>query len=119
MRDMEEPIEIAKLLQNLPLTLDDHFLFSCAPVDVSDGMVVRATLKFAKAFCTHGRAGVRLIPLPPDRRPVTPLELRKLESAHKCLDLYLWLARRLPKAFRNFHNKYFGNIKCFGGFESI
>jgi len=25
--------------------------------------------------------------------------LQKLESAHKCLDLYLWLARRLPQAF--------------------
>ena len=43
--------------------------------------------------------GLRLISLPPARTPVTPLELQKLESAHKCLDLYLWLARRLPNSF--------------------
>ena len=45
------------------------------------------------------RAGVRLISLPPARTPTAPHELQKLESAHKCLDLYLWLARRLPNAF--------------------
>ena len=99
MRDMEESIAVAKLLEKLPLTLADHFLFSIAPVDIRDSMVVNAMMKFARVFCTHGRAGVRLISLPPARTPTAPHELQKLESAHKCLDLYLWLARRLPNAF--------------------
>jgi ATP-dependent RNA helicase SUPV3L1/SUV3 len=96
---MEESIAVAKLLEKLPLTLADHFLFSIAPVDIRDSMVVNAMMKFARVFCTHGRAGVRLISLPPARTPTAPHELQKLESAHKCLDLYLWLARRLPNAF--------------------
>ena len=99
MRDMEDSIAVAKLLEKLPLALADHFLFSIAPVDVRDPMVVKAMMEFAKKFCTHGRVGLRLISLPPARTPVTPLELQKLESAHKCLDLYLWLARRLPNSF--------------------
>lgn len=99
MRNMEESIAIAQLLAKLPLTLEDHFLFSIAPVDVRDAMVASAVVKFARTFCTHGRVGVRLIALPPARTPTGPDELQKLESAHKCLDLYLWLARRLPQAF--------------------
>lgn len=99
MRNMEESIAIAQLLAKLPLTLEDHFLFSIAPVDVRDAMAAAAVVKFARTFCSHGRVGVRLISLPPARTPTGPDELQKLESAHKCLDLYLWLARRLPQAF--------------------
>ena len=99
MRNMEDSIAVAQLLAKLPLTLEDHFLFSIAPVDVRDAMVAAAVVKFARTFCSHGRVGVRLISLPPARTPTGPDELQKLESAHKCLDLYLWLARRLPQAF--------------------
>ena len=99
MRDMDEIIAVAKLVQKLPLALEDHFMFAIAPVDVRDPMVVSALLTFAREFCTHGRVGVRIISLPPARTPTGSAELAKLESAHKCLDLYLWLARRLPQAF--------------------
>ena len=99
MRDMDEVIAVAKLVQKLPLALEDHFMFAIAPVDVRDPMVISAMMTFARHFCTHGRVGVRIISLPPARTPTGSTELAKLESAHKCLDLYLWLAKRLPQAF--------------------
>ncbi|CEG01169.1 Helicase, C-terminal [Ostreococcus tauri] len=99
MRNMSEPIAVAKMLKKFPLALEDQFTFAIAPVDVKDPMVCAALLTFVKTFCTHGRVGVRLISLPPPRTPKNPIQLQKLESAHKCLDLYLWLARKLPKAF--------------------
>ena len=99
MRDMEEIIAVAKIVQQLPLALEDQWLFSIAPVDVRDPMVVSALSTFARNFSMDGRVGIRIISLPPARTPTGSEELAKLESAHKCLDLYLWLARRFPEAF--------------------
>ena len=48
------------------------------------------------ALCDQGAVSLRLVPLPQLLAPRNEDELRRLEEAHRTLDLYLWLAQRLP-----------------------
>ena len=90
----------AKLVERLPLSVEDHWMFAVAPANVEDGGEgAKALWTFADAFARRGRVGVRIIKRPPARAPETQGELNVLEQAHAAYDLYLWLSMRHPAAF--------------------
>lgn len=90
----------AKLVERLPLSVEDHWMFAVAPANIEDGGEgAKALWTFADAFARRGRVGVRIIKRPPARAPETQGELNVLEQAHAAYDLYLWLSMRHPAAF--------------------
>ena len=69
-----------------------------APFDVPDDAVHSAALQ-EWAWALAQGAQVALPFAPPSRLPRTQLELSQLESYHKLLDAYLWLALKYPASF--------------------
>lgn len=70
---------------------------SLACSDVDDSLVLSALKRYARHMAIKGRVKPGLVV--PDAAPRDPGQLAELESAAKCLDLYLWLARRFPREF--------------------
>ena len=91
--DITEIIAVAKLLQRLPFRdLRDLYVFSLAPINIEDGIIVRTFLSFARNYVKGKtiRASYTL--------PQNP-NLQSLETLFHILDLYLWLANRFPSQF--------------------
>ena len=49
--DIDNIHALAKLIQRLPLTTREQYLYACSPTDATDGPVASALLNFAKAYC--------------------------------------------------------------------
>jgi len=102
-RACDDMIAAARLVEHLPLTLEDRWMFAVAPCSAEDleGFGSKALVTFAEAFCKRGRVSVRAIERPSAlrRAPVTQGELSVLEQAHAAYDLYLWFSLRCPSAF--------------------
>lgn len=64
---------------------------------MDDDLVLSALKRYARHMALKGRVKPGLVL--PDAAPRNPAQLAELESAAKCLDLYLWLARRFPREF--------------------
>ena len=103
MNKLDDQIANAKLVEHLPLGLEDHWMFAVAPCDIgkpnSGPVIAAALLTFATSFVNKGRVSVRVIEQPPMRAAVTVGEMDVLEQAHAAYDLYLWLSLRCPEAF--------------------
>ncbi|KAL6756529.1 hypothetical protein V8C86DRAFT_2647113 [Haematococcus lacustris] len=104
---MAPMVAIAGLLSpslGLHLNPTELLTFCCAPADVNVAPVAEAMLRFAALYLEEG-----LVPLAaalPDypsfiHTPHTAAELKALEEQHAVLDLYVWLAYRLPLQFRD------------------
>ena len=102
-RACDDMIAAARLVEHLPLTLEDRWMFAVAPCSAEDleGFGSKALVTFAEAFCKRGRVSVRAIERPSafTSPPTTQGELSVLEQAHAAYDLYLWFSLRCPSAF--------------------
>ena len=65
-RSCDDMIAAARLVQHLPLTLEDHWMFAVAPCSAEDlqGFGSKALVTFAEAFCKRGRVSVRIVQHP-------------------------------------------------------
>jgi ATP-dependent RNA helicase SUPV3L1/SUV3 len=97
----DDAMAAARLVEHLPLTLEDHWMFAIAPCSAEDlrGAGSQALVTFAEAFVKRGRVSVRVIRAPPFDPPQTQGALSVLEQAHAGFDLYLWFSLRCPVAF--------------------
>lgn len=97
-----ESTEVAHVLRDVPLDLEDMFTFSHSPVDMGKPWLLRALIKFAMAYSRsqpvdfHRLCRILQLPLPP---PTTPEQLATFEDIHETTDLYLWLHMRFPEYF--------------------
>ncbi len=90
--ELDNAVVLARGLDVHPnLSMSDKFTFSCAPCDIRDPAQQWALQRIADAYATHGI--VHAPPLTKDG------QLHALETASKVLSMYLWLARKFPKAF--------------------
>ncbi|XP_010449989.1 PREDICTED: DExH-box ATP-dependent RNA helicase DExH16, mitochondrial-like [Camelina sativa] len=98
--NVEDMMKVAAIVDELPLGLQEKYLFVVSPVDVNDEISGQGLAQFAQNFSKAGVVRLREI-LAPDRVkvPKTPTELKELESIHKVLDLYVWLSLRLEDSF--------------------
>lgn len=88
----------ARLLGSTELSLRDMYSFCMAPASSSDPYVLAALLLFAQQYASG--APVTLDLDLPRALPQNPLELRRLETAHAIVNLWLWLSYRFePEAF--------------------
>ncbi|KAJ7528220.1 hypothetical protein O6H91_16G090200 [Diphasiastrum complanatum] len=92
--------EVARLLDEFPMSIKDRFLFCICPIDLDNQVVTGALLKFATEYCKYG--GVSLgtsLSSSSTQIPRTQGALVELESLNKVFDLYIWLSFRLEDAF--------------------
>ncbi|CAN8232076.1 unnamed protein product [Cochlearia groenlandica] len=98
--NVEDMMKVASIVDELPLGLQEKYLFVVSPVDINDEISSQGFAQFAQKFSKTGIVRLKEI-LAPDKVkvPKTPIELKELESIHKVLDLYVWLGLRLEESF--------------------
>ncbi|KAJ8543217.1 hypothetical protein K7X08_005740 [Anisodus acutangulus] len=96
----EEMLKVATLIDTLPLSLHDKYLFCISPVDMDDDISSQGLTQFATNYSKNGLVRLREIFTPGTLKvPKSHTALQELESIHKVLDLYVWLSYRLEESF--------------------
>lgn len=103
MADTTTQYKLAIMIDHIDLTLDDHFTFSLAPVDVKSTIQLQQLVKYAQNFSTHGKVP---IDIPDSLQYETRGLLSRLELQYKIVDTYVWLANRYPEEFFERHLAY-------------
>lgn len=103
----EESIDVARLLQNLNLTILDSLKFSYCPVNADAKLTVSLFVSFARHYAKGRKVtydivtdllwfcGVTVPPLPTDSYE----SLALMEDMHNALGAYLWLSFQFPETF--------------------
>lgn len=108
---LDDAIEIADIIQPLPLSIHDRCIFLSAPVSLRDPGQRDALAAFARCVALMRGRG-RLLDFPEldlDILDATRRDfhlgpaayLRRLEALHKSIALYLWLSYRYTGVFRS------------------
>ncbi|CAH9105125.1 unnamed protein product [Cuscuta europaea] len=98
--DCDVLLRVASIIDELPLSLHDKYLFCISPVDVNDDISSQGLTQFATNYAKKGIVRLREIFTPGTLQvPKTQGALKELESIHKVLDLYVWLSFRLEESF--------------------
>ncbi|KAL7123998.1 hypothetical protein ABFS83_14G019100 [Erythranthe nasuta] len=98
--DSEEMLKVAAVIDELPLTLDDKYLFTMSPVDMDDDISSQGLTQFAESYSKNGIVHLKEIFTPGTLKiPKSHKALKELESIHKVLDLYVWLSFHMEDNF--------------------
>lgn len=98
--DCEELLKVAVVVDELPLSLYDKYLFCLSPVDMNDDISAQGLSQFAENYAKRGLVRLREIFTPGTLTvPKSPNDLKELESIHKVLELYVWLSFRMEDSF--------------------
>eukprot|EP01018_Ginkgo_biloba_P038820 Gb_37678 [translate_table: standard] len=93
-------LKVAAVIEDLPLGLQDRYLFCISPVDMDDEISAQGLIQFAEKYAKKGLVHLQEIFTPETIRvPKTQSALMELESIHKVIDLYVWLSFRLEDSF--------------------
>ncbi|XP_071735855.1 DExH-box ATP-dependent RNA helicase DExH16, mitochondrial [Rutidosis leptorrhynchoides] len=96
----EEMLKVAAVLDELPISLHDKYLFCLSPADMSDEILSQGLTQFAHTYAKTRIVRLREIFTPGTLKvPKTQAELKELESIHKVLELYVWLSYRFDDSF--------------------
>ncbi|XP_011030658.1 PREDICTED: ATP-dependent RNA helicase SUPV3L1, mitochondrial isoform X2 [Populus euphratica] len=96
----EEMLKVAAVVDVLPISLHDKYLFVISPVDMRDEISSQGLMQFAQNYAQKGIVRLKEIFTPGTLKvPKTESALKELESIHKVLDLYVWLSFRLEDSF--------------------
>ncbi|KAK9083755.1 hypothetical protein Scep_030226 [Stephania cephalantha] len=98
--DCEEMLKVAAVVDELPLGLQEKYLFCNSPVDMNDEISSQGLVQFATNYAKTRFVRLREIFTPEMLQvPKTQTELKELESIHKVLELYVWLSFRFDDSF--------------------
>ncbi|XP_038883919.1 ATP-dependent RNA helicase SUV3, mitochondrial isoform X2 [Benincasa hispida] len=98
--DCEEILKVAAVLDEMPLSLHDKYLFCISPVDMADDITSQGLTQFAQNYANKGIVRLReIFTAGMLQVPQTQAALKELESIHKVLELYVWLSFRLEESF--------------------
>ncbi|KAL3812586.1 hypothetical protein ACJIZ3_013854 [Penstemon smallii] len=96
----EDMLKVAAIIDELPLTLNDKYLFAMSPVDVNDDISSQGLTQFAQSYSKNRMVHLKEIFTPGTLKvPKSHNALKELESIHKVLDLYVWLSFHLEDSF--------------------
>ncbi|KAL8153697.1 hypothetical protein V2J09_011457 [Rumex salicifolius] len=99
-RDCEDILKVAAVIDELPLGLQEKYMFCISPVDMNDDISAQGLTQFAQTYAKKGIVRLKEIFTPGMLQvPKTPAGLKELESIHKVLELYVWLSFRLEHSF--------------------
>jgi hypothetical protein len=93
MADMEEMIELARLLDTVGMPILDRLSYAIAPVDGRERLAVELLLEWARQHARDGWVS------PPNFGANT--DLLKLEARVKIATSWLWLAQRYPQVYED------------------
>jgi ATP-dependent RNA helicase SUPV3L1/SUV3 len=107
---LKEMLEIADLIQPFPMSIYDRVVFLNAPVELRDSNGRKVVQSFAR--CVSRMEGGDLLDMPEIQLELLDVQLRdwkhgpadylrRLESLHKSVTLYLWLSYRFSGIFRS------------------
>ena len=101
MCDARDLVEVARALDDIPLSFRARYVFVVAPVDAECAPVLAALRRYARHYARRGRVRVGLPPPPlAGAEPAASAQqLQELETAHAVYSLYLYLAQRFPVEF--------------------
>ncbi|KAL6526581.1 RNA helicase [Orobanche gracilis] len=98
--DCEHLLKVAAVIDELPLSLSDKYLFTVSPVDMDDDISSQGLTQFAKSYCKSRSVRLKEIFTPGTLKvPKAHKSLKELESIHKVLDLYVWLSFHMEDSF--------------------
>ncbi|KZV56277.1 ATP-dependent RNA and DNA helicase [Dorcoceras hygrometricum] len=98
--DCEELLKVAAVIDELPLTLNDKYLFTVSPVDMDDDISSQGLTQFAQNYSKNRIVRLKEIFTPGTLKvPKSHNALKELESIHKVLDLYVWLSFHMHDSF--------------------
>lgn len=93
-------VEIAKLLEEVSMSLRDRFIFVMSPTKLKDSIITDYLVDFAISHSRGKKCGLDSITLSePDR--LDSGTLVNLERDHRIVILYLWLSIRFPETFHD------------------
>ncbi|KAH6757117.1 ATP-dependent RNA helicase [Perilla frutescens var. hirtella] len=96
----EEMLKVAAVVDELPLSLSDKYLFLMSPVDMDDDISSQGLTQFAESYCRNHIVRLKEIFSPGTLKiPKSHKQLKELESIHKVLDLYVWLSFHMDDSF--------------------
>ncbi|XP_057783389.1 DExH-box ATP-dependent RNA helicase DExH16, mitochondrial-like isoform X1 [Salvia miltiorrhiza] len=96
----EQMLKVAAVIDELPLSLNDKYLFVTSPVDMDDDISSQGLTQFATSYCTNHIVRLKEIFTPGTLKiPKSQKQLKELESIHKVLDLYVWLSFHMDDCF--------------------
>jgi ATP-dependent RNA helicase SUPV3L1/SUV3 len=96
--NLRDRITLATELQKVNMSLRDHYTFALAPVSTSDNHVVDALVHFANFHAGNVVCNMKDVPRV-DKGVIDLNSLKRLESQHRILVLYLWLGIRYPETY--------------------
>jgi ATP-dependent RNA helicase SUPV3L1/SUV3 len=96
--NLRDRITLATELQKVKMSLRDHYTFALAPVSTSDNHVVDSLVRFAKFHAEQKMCTSKDVPRV-ERGVLDLNSLKRLESQHRILVLYLWLGIRYPETY--------------------
>ncbi|KAI3459409.1 hypothetical protein Pfo_016072 [Paulownia fortunei] len=98
--DCEQMLKVAAVIDELPLSLNDKYLFTISPVDMDDDISSQGLTQFAQSYCKNCVVRLKEIFTPGTLKvPKSHNALKELESIHKVLDLYVWLSFHMDDSF--------------------
>lgn len=96
----EEMLKVAAVIDELPLNLNDKYLFTVSPVDMKDDISSQGLTQFAQNYSKNRFVRLKEIFTPGTLKvPKSHNALKELESIHKVLDLYVWLSFHMHDSF--------------------
>lgn len=95
--NMQSMVDIASKIDDIDLPIRVRYKFCMAPANQKDNIVMKAISRCAKHFQQTEEVPFELHI--PARMPRTPNELEFVETLHKAIDCYLWLAQSFPDRF--------------------
>eukprot|EP00210_Caulerpa_lentillifera_P006071 g5800.t1 len=87
-----DPIEIVELLQEVPLSFRDRYIFSIAPVETSNPELMTRILEYATLYSKGTPVACRVTL--PKQTPMYIDDLKPLETLYQIVSLWLWLSFR-------------------------
>lgn len=98
----EAILKVAEVIEDLPLGLQERYLFCISPVEMDDGISAQGLIQFAEEYAKKGLVNLKKVFTPATFCvPKTQNDLKELESIHKVLGLYIWLSFRMEESFPN------------------
>ncbi|KAF9204506.1 RNA helicase [Haplosporangium sp. Z 27] len=89
-------IAVAEIIDKIKMPVRERIPFISAPIQIRDATVVEAAVRLAKAVSSGKAISIHeIVKLPEEgSENEKKLDLKKLESSHRTIMLYLWLSQR-------------------------
>ncbi|PIA13923.1 P-loop containing nucleoside triphosphate hydrolase protein [Coemansia reversa NRRL 1564] len=104
--------DIARIIEDLPLSISDRYHFLYAPVSIRDTRMEICLRQFAKAVANRRECRVADVIKLPSSVPNNREGIRDLENWHRAITLYLWLSYHFSESFRQSEDAYVLKDKC-------